>query len=320
MIIVLEGTEAVGKTTLADELTELWHDLPETSGSQVLHAGPPAPTPSVYEQYAAPLRDERFRACALDPSWLIVLDRYHLGDLVYGPVLRDGPAINAEQLRHLELTLDALGALRVVLAAGEDELHERMGPHREDLIDADKACELNGVYLDLAHRLGWAVTYPSLHYGTELAMELIGKARVLNVAAAPLAGHPGYVGAPRPTVLFVGDQPGGGWVPGDPGRPAFDPGDAAMSSARYLLRALESAGTSLTYGLCNANDGTDLPGLMDALRPAFVVGLGRAAQQELSQLGVVHTDAPHPQWVRRFKHATMEEYGRDLFFGEPVRR
>lgn len=321
MIVVLEGTEAVGKTTLAEELKGIWDNvilLDGTGVTMVLHTGPPDTSRPVYPQYAEPLIDERFRATVLDPDSLVVLDRFHLGDLIYGPVLRGGPALTTEQLSHLELTLKGLGAFTAVLSATEDEIQARMGPDRDDMIDADTAVKLNREYLDLAGRLRWPVINPTAYRPGELARSIIGKARVLTAGAKDLYDHPGYVGSPAPMVLFVGDQPSG-WTADDPIWPAFYP-SVITGSASYLLRALESAQANVAYGLCNANDGTDVRALWETLHRPIVVGLGRRAQAMLSAAGLSYTDHPHPQWVRRFMHDRLEDYGRDLFFGEPARR
>jgi len=319
MIVVLEGSEAVGKSTLSRELVQLWDDVSihGSGGSMPLHAGPPDVGRPVYPQYAEMLIDERFRSLALDPDWLIVLDRFHLGELLYGPLLRGGCGLDDEQLTHLELTLRGLGAFTLILSENADVIHERMNGQRTDLVDVDTAVRINTAYVRLAARFGWPTTHASRYPAGHLAQDVLGKARVLTEGAKDLVDHPGYVGSPAPMMLFAGDVPSG-WSPGDPIRPAFYPG-TGRGSASYLLRALESSRANVAYGLCNVNDGTDVGALWETLHRPIIVGLGRHAQTGLNQLGLTYVDMPHPQWVRRFKHQSLEEYGRDLFFGEPVK-
>jgi thymidylate kinase len=323
MLVVLEGSEAVGKSTLAEELITHWDRVKLTTCGDVdrpllLHTGPPDTSRPIFPQYAEPLQDERFRATVLDPRHLVILDRFHLGELIYGPLLRGKTALTTDRLAYLELTLKALGAFTLVVSATHDEIRERMGPHREDMVDADTAVQINGQYLRLASQLRWPVVHPSTYRPGELAADVLGKARVLTEGAKDLLNHPGYVGSPRPMILFAGDRPSG-WTEGDGSRPAFYPGTVG-GSASYLLRALESANANVAYGLCNVNDDTDVRKLHEALHWPSVVALGRHAQAKLSSLGFSYADVPHPQWVRRFMHHSLEEYGRDLFFGvESVR-
>lgn len=81
-------------------------------------------------------------------------------------------------------------------------------------------------------------------------------------------------------------------------------------SGRYLQQALGSLSLS-DYCIFNALqlDGTQLS---DFVRPPQVtrlldegaefVALGAVASKELTRAGIVHRQAPHPQWVKRFKY------------------
>src|ERR1044071_6965701 len=109
MLIVLEGTEAVGKTTLANALAAKWQELTDYHGdggtARILHHGYPDTDRHIYTQYAEPLGDERLRASVLDRKNLFIFDRYHLGDLLYGPLMRGGASLSTAHVAHLGLRL-----------------------------------------------------------------------------------------------------------------------------------------------------------------------------------------------------------------------
>lgn len=94
MIIIVEGPDGAGKSTLA-------HRLAKETSSRYLHKGPPVPGLALPEEYAVP--DGR-----------LVLDRWHLGELVYGPLRRQQEP-DEGQFKDTEADLRARGAILVVL-------------------------------------------------------------------------------------------------------------------------------------------------------------------------------------------------------------
>ena len=70
--LVIEGPDGAGKTTLAQALC--------ASGYAYRHEGPPPPTVPALRYYAGIL------ARLEQPT---LLDRFHLGELVYGPIVRE---------------------------------------------------------------------------------------------------------------------------------------------------------------------------------------------------------------------------------------
>lgn len=308
MLIILEGTDGAGKSTLAGRLTDA--AMVRGWSVEVLHAGPPRPETSVFKQYSEPLMSRRDDVLRHDH--LLVLDRWHLGELIYGPLLRGKSLLEPEQFAHLELMLSALGAHRVVVRAYDSELMERLGTHREDLVDVRQAMTINHEFGMLALEHDWDLVFPTDVAPRLLVADLLGHARRRTAAVQGLAEFPGYVGPPEPGLLLVGDEPSG-WTAGDPARPAFYP-DVRGSSSSYLLRSLIETDRRAVFGMCNANDGTDVKTLYSRLGCPLVVALGRRAQTALDRLGYTYVDVPHPQWVRRFHHASRAEYGKSILY------
>lgn len=73
-IVIIEGPDGSGKTTLADYLAE-------GSGAVVRHSGVPSENP---------LLDCMEVALIGDGMWTLIVDRLHLGEQVYGPIMRRG--------------------------------------------------------------------------------------------------------------------------------------------------------------------------------------------------------------------------------------
>jgi len=83
--IIIEGPDGAGKTRLARELCERYE-------MAYRHEGPPPPDANVYRHYLLGLVE------AEEPT---VFDRYHLGEIVYGPLLREGSKITLSQIGQL---------------------------------------------------------------------------------------------------------------------------------------------------------------------------------------------------------------------------
>jgi thymidylate kinase len=119
-LIVLEGCDGSGKTTLARALTE----AAERDRKKVLllHKGPPTDDRTALQEYT---EDLSFYEPALDHRHLVICDRWHLGEVVYGPVYRGGSRLSEADLSAVERFLHVRGALKLLLDASNDTLVRR---------------------------------------------------------------------------------------------------------------------------------------------------------------------------------------------------
>lgn len=77
-LYILEGPDGVGKTTLANDIHEIWKD--EGFLSTVVHAGPAG---SIFEMYRPAYEAQ------MSGYDVIIMDRSPYSELVYGPLLRN---------------------------------------------------------------------------------------------------------------------------------------------------------------------------------------------------------------------------------------
>jgi hypothetical protein len=304
MLIILEGADAVGKTTIGNALV----DAAITSGIHKhvkLAAGPPAPGRTAIQLYEHDLLVHR--DAIMSPDTLVIADRWHLGELVYGPLLRGGTLLDQDELEHIELMLDAMGALRYLVTVQDSaELLRRFQARGGDpLVTFAQTNAINRWYVywktGQPNVERWKILHSPVNQPT--ARMIIDVAKMRNKLVSNLAKHPTYVGSPLPRALFVGDVPNG-WNYGDAPQLAFVP--EAGNSAAYLLSAMRQ-GNVKDVGLVNSAD-ADLGPLWVDLGTPHVLALGKRAAARLLRASVPYDLTNHPQWQRRFKHHEIDQY------------
>ena len=135
MLIILEGCDCTGKSTLAKQICEINNQY------QVLHTGPP---PGHLSLGALPLYQKKkayefVEFCRTHD--FVVFDRGLFGEAVYGPIVRDTPY--PSYLRHLERKLPEFRILLVVLWAEPKEILKRFDGK---FIKPDQIKEINNAF------------------------------------------------------------------------------------------------------------------------------------------------------------------------------
>lgn len=299
MLIVLEGADGTGKSTLAAELAE-------HLGTEVLHFGPPEDHPLA--EYQLPL--DGYRAGA---GQHVVVDRMHWSQEVYGPLHRGECILGREGMAHMDLYLRSRGAFFVLLTDWPAKIRERM-LSRGDQGKGDPPPE------DLQHLVA---RYWELHESTTLPHDVIqspdlwarhdlhfegilNEAAIVEADVAHLSGCPNYAGGPDPDVLLLGDTREGANKKSAAHEAAFAP--YPTCSGAYLLRALGDE--AVNVGLANANE-VNIAQLHAVLGRPPVVALGANAKEAARNQGFQVTGvAPHPQYFRRFHHHKPDVYRR----------
>jgi Thymidylate kinase len=288
MIILLEGPDGAGKTTLAQQLVV---DLTETGKNvRLLRRGPIQN--DVFTEYLRPL--DELVGKSMDTIW--ILDRWHVGEHIYGPLLRGKSELTVRQSAYLEMVLQTFGCHFMHITCTTQTLLDRWDVRPDGLVKREWLSEVHDHYMEYVggktHWTTWfngftrpfAVKYPS-----------------------PMPGV--YIGPSRPNVLLLGDKRNLGtytWP--------FVP--AKSTSGHWLMGALLAADVDyMRVGLVNASElgAMDLELLWYQLGKPPVVPLGKHAQSAWRMTGKPQeTYLHHPQYMRRFHYMKFDDYGRTI--------
>lgn len=289
-VIILEGPDGSGKTTLAKQLSANY-------AYEYVHFGPPT-SDNVLETYATALYD------ALNGEDDVVFDRLHVGERIYGKIVRD----NDKLTRHGEVLMNRLmkatdTLLVFCLPEYEVSYANWKRRHRTELVKdhVDYGLVYAG-YNDRAFSpmYAWAARYDYMKMGLDEACS------VLHHLKRPLATLPeGVIGDPRARYLFIGDVANQRYLD----LPFF----ALNNCSGYLNDCLEDAGfTEDNVAFTNARylDKTprNLRAIWDAMGKPKVCALGSQAWQRCLVNHVPCTTVPHPAFWKRFHASKRGDY------------
>jgi hypothetical protein len=293
-IIVLEGPDLVGKSTLARQLSA------RLVNAECLKQGPPSGSVDILEQYLRPIQDWCYEPMLVRPRWLI-LDRWHVGELFYGPLLRGKSLLTGQQADYIDMVLQTFGCNFTYVTESPRVLEQRWDVRGDGLIKREWLADLYHDYSEwMSQRSHWAgqQTVGIDHHGFEMRER----------PQSPMAGS--YIGPRNPKVLLLGDERADH-------RFVFPFVPARATSGHWLMGALHAADVNhMHVGIMNANE-TNAQQLLtqwDALGRPPVITLGRNAQRAW-MTGVTIQSAHylnHPQHERRFHYAKMERYGQAI--------
>lgn len=297
-LIILEGPNGAGKSTLASALP-----------GRVIHRGPPK-TSHLLREYLVEIQRYCPNPLGLDS---LVLDRWHLGELVY-PKLQVGRESLAtrETLAYLQLWLLSRGAVLVHVTADPKRIIRRLRKRGEPVNTALIRSEV-----DLFWQAFDASPLPQLIVSSTEGVSVEQNAEAVLHAgfmyangAAHLSSFPTYVGPLRPDILLVGDKRGPDRAGSREFTSAFVP--LPHTSGQYLMRALpDELLLSPRVGLVNANEGDNVYRLWHQVNKPAVVALGHKAYDGCVRDGLKDFGAvPHPQYARRFHYSRVIDYGK----------
>ena len=142
-VIILEGVDGSGKSTLARRL----HD---TCGYEIIKTGPPAPRVNVTMVYLNALLQAIYQ-----PEYF-VFDRLHLGEAIYGPLLRGIDRMGSDGLALVERVIAEHGdRVRLIICCPPWDILVKGWRSKDDLVKDEatlrKVCD---AYMEHAVRLG----------------------------------------------------------------------------------------------------------------------------------------------------------------------
>jgi hypothetical protein len=318
MFIVIEGTDASGKTSL---IAAVEHELQErfaTVPMRLFHKGRPEEQTRrwVLKDYVTSIETINwFNKIGLS-------DRWHWGEVTYAPKFR--PSTNKDGYgllgqagwRWTELFLMSRGVAQFWLYQPLDVIQRRLEFRGDDFVNVDDLHDILRQY-DIACGSSNIISKieppaDSIDLIPEIAKYIVDNAEQVELMASKLEPFPFYIGNPNPKILLVGDTRNIVKKYGEETKLPFMPVDG--NSAEYLLTCM-SEELWRAVGIVNINDEGVKESFLELWQtlgfPRIVV-LGRLAEKTLASIPV-HEDyysvLPHPQYVRRFFNKSKEEYG-----------
>lgn len=322
MFIVIEGTDASGKSTLVSEVQrQLALKYPKNE-IEFYHKSKPEEMTRrwVLYDYATSIENKDWS------KHFAVADRWHWGEVTYAAVKRpesgsgDGYGLLGRAgWRWTELFLKSRGVSQFWLYQPLDVITRRLNTRGDDYIQADELGQILDLYhLAAANSAGLAGKIEpdpdSLKDIPSLAERVIDVAIATAELYAPLAAFPEYIGTRFPRVLLVGDKRNITKKYGEETILPFMPVDG--NSGEFLLTALHSEDWK-TMGIVNINDtnSLDFKELWKTLNYPPIIALGRMAEKGLRNYNIpeyAYTVTSHPQHVRRFFNSQKVEYGQAI--------
>lgn len=285
-IVVLEGPDCGGKTTLARRFEGL--------GYKYVHNGVPEPGEDPFVTYTGQL------VRALKAKHATVFDRLHVGELIYGKLIRRTSLLDEYQLTLLERLINASGGqtvvclppLRICLA------NWMLNRPNEYVTDSTVFRQVFHGYLDYAisHRL-------RVHNYLVSASFYMVESAFFGYQCPP-----GVIGVTRPRFLIVGERV-------NPRKTTYDlPFYDSGGCSKFLTEALYLAGyeeRELAFTNAYANGSVKRFGkIIEALHDPAIICLGKLAYKVVTaQLPMTQVhQVPHPAYWKRFHNHNSPGY------------
>ncbi|MGB2791309.1 MAG: hypothetical protein WBC29_02030 [Candidatus Moraniibacteriota bacterium] len=266
-IIIVEGVDGSGKTTLVNELSQHAPD-----NTIITHCGPLKKHP--LHEYLRPLEQ-------LGSDDVFIADRWHVGEMVYGPLYRGVSRLTPEMMAYIEGFLASRAATRLAMTTPYAEVKRRLESRGEDFLQAQHLRLVCDFYEDYADRTdGWV--------GVQ---EYDAQRLLLDAPSAPLHAKSSYVGPlEAASVLFVGEE-----------RVHRRPNEIGHlnpfvpyvgSPGHQLISSIIKSGIT-SWGIMDVND-PDLFTVWKSLDFPDVIALGDIAARLAGEQGIPSLTVHHP--------------------------
>lgn len=192
MLILIEGVDGSGKTTLANDLVAF---LGGEENATILHRG--VPTSHILDEYELPFLDY-----VPFESKSIICDRWHIGADVYGPIKRGDNGIDPVIYWHMDSYFISKGAHLVYTEMPLKELAARVINRGDAYIDPIEIPDIVAQYRRVIPRSRLPI-FASVD-GTHDPESIATLASATEISAAVTGAFRSYVGPRHPAHLFVG--------------------------------------------------------------------------------------------------------------------
>lgn len=299
MLIILDGPDCAGKTTLADQIERYIRAKFPNDTVDRLHAGPPKSHP--LDEYVVPLLSYHPRV-----GHHVICDRWHIGEYIYPKLYGRRTQLNVGVQTYIEMFLASRGAVTFILAPDGRVLTARLATRGDDVANEMTMIAAWDHFrcVDKLYDVDVRVVE------TATPDDIVSLAQGHELRAMTHLRFNTYVGSPVPETLILGDVRncmGGLQCPHKIPHPKH--GTALMpypsTSGAYLWSA---SGLHRDWAVANACDTDSAWAMWNLLGKPNVVALGQKAAKRLDDLKIPFAAVPHPQFIRRFHYASGTEY------------
>ena len=288
MIIILEGPSKCGKTTLADYICTKY-------GFGYIKCSQPKGDP--YEEYMGILKKIERRG----GHW--VLDRFNLGELVWGPLYRQQSGLSDEKFRNIELKALAFNPMLIYCFDTVKNISTRFKEDNEEWEEADKIKQSLDLYKEALKK---SIIF-QVHHQMKTVDDILRSKKIDrlidwmadnedNCYYKTIIGN-----TFNPRYIFIGDKRNERQKYLKYAQP-FDFGPAS----KFLFEKLAEARIRLDRVAIMNSDSPELKRFImqkwNIMELPAVVTLGKNADKRLNKLNIEHYVLPHPQYVNRFFH------------------
>lgn len=160
-LIMLDGVDGAGKTTYAERLCEAF-DGP----SKIIHKSQFEGDDSIAE-YTYDLTN-------YDPAGqeLVVLDRWHVSEMIYGSLLRGKSKVSATDVYFIQAFLKSLGCLPIIMTAPLPKLLARLEDRGEDYLPLGMVADIDRAYWAWAKAHNWHIVGPHNRLAPEYVLAM----------------------------------------------------------------------------------------------------------------------------------------------------
>lgn len=241
MLIVVEGVDGSGKSTFVSDLS---HMMPDNTWH--LHKGP-------IQRH--PLAEYVDDLMAYNPGKdNVAADRWHVGEMVYGPLYRGESKVTSVLDRYITMFLESRGAELLWMDTPFDLVMERLTKRGEDFLQPQHVRLVHQFYEEYCPSHGW-IPVKETYHPQKTVEKIIRQAERRQIAAESIAGRmPSYVGSLQPEILFV--LPQGDTEPGAAQRSSSPLSGFPYpnSTGSILLHSLEMLGARQRIAFVNWDD------------------------------------------------------------------